>query len=181
MAVSRYNTRQLQLETSRLRYLCAFISPSGLTVLWVTLLALSAPLIVNQFQASGETAELITLFCRWLSPLFFFLGALFISNAVFNTLGRPHVSTALNWARATLGTVPFVLAGEAVAGAPGVITGQMLGGVAFGIIAVALAHRLIDVIGDGSTTAPPANGRVNATVDGILGLSPATTQAGAGK
>ena len=171
------NDKARMHETLRLSL---YVTGAFTVVAW-GLLALGAPLIVSQFQATGEAEELIMLFCRWLSPLFFFLGALFVSNAVFNTLGRPHISTALNWARATLGTVPFVLAGEAVAGAPGVITGQMLGGVAFGIIAVALAHRLVDVIGDGSTTAPPANGRVNAAADGILGLGPATTQAGAGK
>lgn len=89
--------------------------------LWVTaaftlgawiLLAAAAPLIVSQFRADGETADLILLFCRWLAPLYFFLGALFVSNAVFNTLGRAYISTGLNWGRATIGTIPFVLAGN---------------------------------------------------------------------
>ena len=164
-------------ETLRLSL---FVTATFTAGAWA-LLALGAPVIISQFQAKGETAELIMLFCRWLSPLFFFLGALFVSNAVFNTLGRPHISTALNWARATLGTVPFVLAGEAVAGAHGVIIGQMIGGIAFGIMAIALAHRLIDVVGDGSTSARPATGRVNAMVNGFLGLRPATNQASHGK
>ena len=164
-------------ETLRL----ALLVTAGFTAGAWALLALGAPVIVSQFQAKGETADLIFLFCHWLSPLFFFLGALFVSNAVFNTLGRPHISTALNWARATLGTVPFVLAGEAIAGSSGVVTGQMIGGIAFGIIAVALANRLIDYVGDDSSPARPTTGRVDSLIKVFLGLRPATNQAGTGK
>ena len=83
-------------------------------------------------------------FCRALAPLFVFLGALFVSNATFNTLGRPHYSSFLNWGRATLGTMPFVTAGAYLAGAPGVLAGSMLGGLVFGTLAVWLAYRWID-------------------------------------
>ena len=110
---------------------------------WLVLAAF-AEALARVFQASGEAAELILLFCRWLAPLFVFLGALFVSNAAFNTLGRPHVSTALNWGRATLGTIPFVHAGAMLAGAPGVLVGNMVGGVVFGLVAVWLCYRMID-------------------------------------
>ncbi|MDX2287376.1 MAG: MATE family efflux transporter [Hyphomicrobiaceae bacterium] len=110
---------------------------------WFALWLLSDQ-IVAVFRADGEAARLIGLFCAWLSPLFVFLGALFVANAVFNTLGRATVSTALNWGRATLGTVPFVLAGGALLGADGVLIGNMLGGIVFGILAVVLCYRLMD-------------------------------------
>jgi hypothetical protein len=93
------------------------------------LLAVLARPIAHVFDAQGETAELIVFFCRVLAPLFVFLGALFVANAAFNTLGRPHLSTALNWGRATLGTIPFAALGGYLAAAPGVLTGSMLGGV----------------------------------------------------
>jgi putative MATE family efflux protein len=109
---------------------------------WVVLAALAWP-IAKSFDATGETAQLIILFCRVLAPLFVFLGALFVANAAFNTLGRPHYSTALNWGRATLGTVPFVTLGAYLAGAPGVLTGSMLGALVFGTLAVWLAYRWI--------------------------------------
>jgi putative MATE family efflux protein len=109
---------------------------------WAALAALAWP-ITKSFDATGETAELIVLFCRVLAPLFVFLGALFVANAAFNTLGRPHYSTALNWGRATLGTIPFVTLGAYLAGAPGVLTGSMLGALAFGTLAVWLAYRWI--------------------------------------
>lgn len=109
---------------------------------WVLLAALAWPLTAA-FDAQGETAELIVFFCRNLAPLFVFLGALFVANATFNTLGRPHYSTGLNWGRATLGTIPFVSLGAYLGGAPGVLTGSMLGGVVFGAVAVGLAYRFI--------------------------------------
>ncbi|HEY7669907.1 MAG TPA: MATE family efflux transporter [Hyphomicrobium sp.] len=110
---------------------------------WVILAALAGP-ITWSFHASGETASLIVFFCRILAPLFVFLGALFVANAAFNTLGRPHYSTGLNWARATLGTIPFVAMGAYLAGAPGVLAGSMLGNLVFGVLAVWLAYRWID-------------------------------------
>jgi Na+-driven multidrug efflux pump len=83
-----------------------------------------------------------------LSPLFVFLGVVFISSAVFNTLGRAHYSTLLNWGRATLGTVPFVLLGGQFYGAEGVLAGNMVGGVAFGLIAIMAGYRLIARVGE---------------------------------
>ena len=112
-------------------------------IAWAILAVLAWP-IASAFDATGETADLIVFFCRALPPAFVFLCALFVANAVFNTLGRPHYSTALNWGRATLGTVPLVQAGAVLAGAAGVLAGSVLGGVIFGILAVWLAYRWID-------------------------------------
>jgi putative MATE family efflux protein len=108
---------------------------------WLVL-ALATPALVAIFHATGETAALIAFFCRWLAPLFVFFGTLFVCNAACNTLGRPHYATALNWGRATLGTVPFVMLGSSW-GAEGVLLGHMAGGIAFGIAAVVVVNRLI--------------------------------------
>lgn len=123
---------------------------------WLLLALLARP-IAAAFHATGETAHLIVFFCRALAGLFVFLGALFVANAAFNTLGRPHVSTALNWGRATLGTVPFAAAGGYLAGAPGVLAGNMIGGVAFGLLAVWLAYRWIDELGAKSPSIKPSS------------------------
>jgi len=112
-------------------------------IAWIILAVFAWP-IAGAFDATGETADLIVFFCRVLAPTFMFLGAMFVANAAFNTLSRPHYSTALNWGRATLGTVPFVQAGAVLGGAAGVLAGSMLGGVIFGILAVWLAYRWID-------------------------------------
>ncbi|MFA9550699.1 MAG: MATE family efflux transporter [Hyphomicrobium sp.] len=121
-------------------------------IAWAILAVLAWP-IASAFDATGETADLIVFFCRALPPSFVFLGALFVANAVFNTLGRPHYSTALNWGRATLGTVPLVQAGAVLAGAAGVLAGSVLGGVIFGILAVWLAYRWIDQLATKSNRA----------------------------
>jgi putative MATE family efflux protein len=131
---------------------------------WVLLAALAHPLTLS-FDARGETASLIVFFCRMLAPLFVFLGALFVANAAFNTLGRPHYSTGLNWARATLGTIPFVTAGAYLAGAAGVLTGSMLGNLVFGVLAAWLAYRWIDHLelqgGRESVTLAPSPPRID--------------------
>lgn len=113
---------------------------------WIAL-ALMANTIVWLFRVEGEAAELIRVFCYWLAPFFVFLGILFVSNAIFNTLGRPQISTALNWGRATIGTVPFVMLGASLAGAEGVLAGNMVGGIIFGLLGVTIAYGLIAKIG----------------------------------
>lgn len=115
---------------------------------WIVL-ALCAWPLVSIFAVSGDAANLIVLFCRWLAPLFVFLGALFVANAVLNTLGYAHYSTALNWGRATLGTIPFVWVGQHFWGAEGAVAGNMAGGILFGLIAVGVSYRAVDVRAQG--------------------------------
>ena len=117
-------------------------------VAWI-LLAVFANDLASLFNAGPEARELIVFFCRWLSPLFVFLGALFVANATINTLGSAHYSTLLNWGRATLGTIPFVLIGGKYYGAEGVLAGNMIGGVAFGLIAILSGYRLIARLANG--------------------------------
>ncbi len=110
---------------------------------WLVLV-ISAPHLVVWFKAKGATADLILLYCYWLAPAFGFQGALFVANAVFNTLRRPKTATVINWARAILGTWPFTAAGAAMFGASGVLAGNLLGGVVFGCLAIFLALRWIE-------------------------------------
>lgn len=117
-------------------------------VAWIGLMLLSGA-IVAEFATSPQAAGLIRLFCFWLAPFFAFLGILFIANATFNTLRRPYISTALNWGRATVGTIPFVLAGGAWYQAEGVLAGNMVGGIIFGLLGAFLAYRLVESIADG--------------------------------
>jgi putative MATE family efflux protein len=106
-------------------------------------LALSPSAIIQGFGLTGEAARLTYHFCWWLPPFFIFLGFLFVANAVFNTLGHAQYATLFNWGRATLGTLPFVAAGDYVAGAHGIFTGSVAGGVLFGLGALWVAYGLI--------------------------------------
>ncbi|MEQ1578657.1 MAG: MATE family efflux transporter [Hyphomicrobium sp.] len=132
-------------ESNRLRraFTLTLLVNLGFTLAAWALLAIFAIPLTRLMHATGEAADLVVMYCRWIAPLFVFMGALFVSNAAFNTLGRPRVSTVLNWGRATLGTVvPVKLAG-AYAGAAGILWGFMLGGIVFGAIAVWLCYRMI--------------------------------------
>jgi len=113
-----------------------------IVVVSVVLFALRGP-IADLFSATGLTRDLVYLFCGPLALLFFFNGALFISNAAFNNLGHPFFSTGMNWGRNTVAMVPMVWIGGALFGAPGVLVGQALAGVLFGAIAWVLASRVI--------------------------------------
>jgi len=105
------------------------------------ILALARGTILWVFSASGDTAELVGLFCTWLAGGFIFTGCLYVANAAFNNLGHPLLSTLFNWGRATLGTIPFVTIGRAY-GPAGVLYGQTLGSLVFGLAAMAVAFRV---------------------------------------
>jgi putative MATE family efflux protein len=127
-------------------------------VAWLCLALMAGPL-TQLLNTTGEAADLVHLYCRWIAPLFLFMGALFVSNAAFNTLGRPRTSTLLNWGRATVGTIPPVMLGSSIAGVSGVLWGFMLGGIAFGCLAVWLGYRLIAEIANGRSFDPISSDR----------------------
>jgi Na+-driven multidrug efflux pump len=106
------------------------------------LFALRAP-IADLFGAEGMTRDLVFLFCGPRSLLFFFNGVIFVSNAACNNLGRPFLSTLVNWGRHTVGTIPFAIWFGAIWGAQGVLLGQAVGGVIFGGLAWWIALRVI--------------------------------------
>ena len=100
--------------------------------------------IADAFGATGIARDIIILFCGPLALLYFFNGVLFVSNAAFNNLGYPVYSTTLNWLRHTAGTIPFVIIGANWYGATGVLAGQYVGGVVFGLLAWYIGYRVID-------------------------------------
>jgi putative MATE family efflux protein len=132
-----------KLDRVRRAYLDALIF-TGIVVAITTviLFALRAP-IADLFHAEGLTRELLYLFCGPLCLLFFFNGAIFVANAACNNLGAPLTSTAINWGRHTVGTVPFALWLGGIWGAGGVLIGQAVGGVVFGLVAIWLGLRTI--------------------------------------
>lgn len=116
----------------------------GLVILVVSALlyAFRVP-IADLFHARGAARDLVYLFCGPLALLWFFNGVIFIGNAVCNNLGRPFWSTLVNWGRHTIGTIPLALWLGGIWGAEGVLIGQALGGVIFGLAAAWLAMLAI--------------------------------------
>lgn len=112
---------------------------------WLALALLQTPL-VRLFSLDGAAAAMVHAFCSWIAGSFLFMGALFVANAAFNNLGRPLWSTGFNWARATLGTIPFAWWG-AHYGPVEVLAGQAAGAVLFGSLALLAAFRLTARLG----------------------------------
>lgn len=111
--------------------------------------------VLTLFKADGVTADIIILFCGPLALAWFFNGVIFVSNAAFNNLGRPFISTWINWGRHTLGTIPFVIMGGMWFGPKGVLIGQAFGGLVFAAIALVLMRRVIAACAEGDTRKKP--------------------------
>ncbi|MCK0207000.1 MATE family efflux transporter [Starkeya koreensis] len=119
-------------------------------------LALSRNLVAGVFGLSAEGVHLVAFFCLYAAGAYVFFGALFVANAAFNNLGAPLLSTLFNWGRASLGTIPFVWLGGHWFGAEGVIAGQALGSVAFGVAALICAFAVVRRLHAGARPPAPA-------------------------
>ncbi|TPE54798.1 MATE family efflux transporter [Maribrevibacterium harenarium] len=112
-------------------------------ILLCTGLYLSQEFLIRTFSATEATAEMIRFFATFVSFSFFFQSLLFIAIAAFNNLGKPLNSTLLNFGRATLGTWPLITIFGYIMGADGVLFGQAVGSVIFGLIGFRMARRFI--------------------------------------
>ncbi len=113
--------------------------------MWL-LLMLGQNQLVELFHVTGLTAELLKLFTVVSGPMWLTLGGLFVANAAFNNLGYPLYSTAFNWGRATIGTLPLVWLGAHFGGAHGALYGVAAGGALFGVAALIVAFRTLDAL-----------------------------------
>jgi Na+-driven multidrug efflux pump len=118
----------------------SFILSIGYVLFAWAVLALTAPALIAAFDAQGESAKYVAFYCRYGVSAWIFLGCLFVANTAFNNLGFPVLSMAFNWARATLGTIPFVTIGARYGGVQGGLMGFALGCAIFGLLAVATAY-----------------------------------------
>jgi Na+-driven multidrug efflux pump len=141
------------------------------------ILALAQGLVVDVFSATGDTARVVRLFCSWFAAGYFFIGALYVANAAFNNLGFPLLSTAFNWGRATLGTIPFVMIG-AWYGPAGVLAGQAAGALVFGTLASIVALRITSSLRRG-TPGPAGFGAAISAGSGHAALAALTTRSSA--
>ena len=125
-------------------------------VVWLLLAVLSGQ-VVAFFSASGVSADVVRLFCLGIAGSFFFNGAQFVANAAFNNLGRPMLSTLFNFAKATVGTIPFVFVGGLIWGPQGILVGQALGGSLVAIIAIIMMFGVVRRLErEGVGAMPPA-------------------------
>ena len=121
----------------------SFILAVGYALVAWAVLAIAAPLVVNAFDARGQSAQFVILFCRYGALAWVFITCLFVANTAFNNLGFALMAMLFNWGRATLGTIPFVILGAKFAGVPGAMVGLILGSAIFGLASVAAAYFLV--------------------------------------
>ena len=111
-------------------------------VAWV-LLASAGRFVAAAFDLDGQGADVVRAFTLIGVGGFVFIGALFVSNAAFNNLGKPGRSTLLNWLNHGVLSWPIALGLSAVFGASGVIYGQAVAGVIAGAIAATWGWRYV--------------------------------------
>ncbi len=102
--------------------------------------------LIDAFDLSGQSADIASFFLTYIAVFFIFNGILFVANASFNNLGKAKYSTFFNVGKATLGTIPFVYLGGLWGGVHGVLLGQALGSVVFGLAGVYTAYRLVEKV-----------------------------------
>ena len=127
----------------------ALVFAAGFVVLAWAILLLIQGFVSAQFNLTADGRDIVFWFSLVIAPMFIFNGSLFIANAAFNNLKRPIWSSMLNWGKNTIGVAPFVVVGAHLGNAPGVLIGQAIGGIFFGIIGIWLAFRLVSSYEDG--------------------------------
>ncbi|WP_158968887.1 MATE family efflux transporter [Chachezhania sediminis] len=122
-------------ERLRSAYRDAMIFGACYTLITWVLLAWAADGVIDGLGLPPEAGKVVHAFTDYAAVAFFFVSALFVSNAAFNTLGRPLWSTGFNWIRDGIITLPLGLAFAAWFGANGVIYAQAVASVLVGGIA----------------------------------------------
>jgi putative MATE family efflux protein len=102
-------------------------------VAWGLFVAL-VPYVIAAFDLEGQGADVLNAFAVIGVGGFIFFGALFVSNAAFNNLGKPGRSTLVNWIKDGVIAMPAALWFAGIFGAAGVIYGQAAAGIAVGAV-----------------------------------------------
>lgn len=124
-----------QMDRVRSTYRDALIFCGIYTVVAWGLMLLVTPGVIAAFGLTGVGVEVLEAFALVGVGGFVFIGALFVSNAAFNNLGRPLWSTSVNWIKDGVLSFPAALLLAGMFGATGVIYGQALAGAVMGVIA----------------------------------------------
>lgn len=114
--------------------------------MWCVLLW-AMPHVARLFQQGPAGTEILIAFSTVGVGGFIFVGALFVSNAAFNNLGKPTWSTLMNWLNHGVLSWPFAFGLAGVFGATGVVYGQALAGVIAGGLAALWGWRYVASLG----------------------------------
>lgn len=117
-------------------------------VVWLILLALSGQIAAG-FGLMGPAEVVLRAFTHVGALSFTLGGMLFVSNAAFNTLGRPLWASAFSWLREGLLMWPAAVWLSGPFAAQGVVYAQALVGAVIGALAGAIGWRYVQGIGAG--------------------------------
>ena len=118
-------------------------------MIWILLMGLHDTL-VQGFHLTPEGAVLLYAFTHVGSALFMFNGMIFVATAAFNNTGRPIYSTAINWFRDGVATLPLALWLSGTYGVSGVIYAQAAVVTGLGILTTLWAYRFVSDGGQSS-------------------------------
>ncbi len=121
-----------QMARVRATYRDALIFCLIYTLVAWGLFILALPYLVAVFDLSAQGAEVLRAFAVVGVGGYVFVGALFVSNAAFNNLGRPGRSTLVNWIKDGVLSMPAAIWLAGIFGAAGVIYGQAVAGIVVG-------------------------------------------------
>lgn len=113
------------------------------TVVTWAVMALCADYVAAAFGLSGEGERIVRIFSYYAAGSFVFTGALFVSNAAFNNLGKPVWATIANWSRDGLLMAPLAFGLGALAAGTGVILAQALANTLVGVGAAWIGWRYV--------------------------------------
>ena len=132
-----------QYDRLRSTYLDAIIFCACYTALAWALLMLVSDLISDVFGLDPTGASILWTFTHIGAAAFIFTGLMFVVSAAFTNMGKPVWSTALNWFRDGLLTLPAALWLSGIFAASGVIYAQGLVALIAGILATVWGFRFI--------------------------------------
>ena len=132
-----------QYDRLRSTYRDAIIFCACYTALAWALLMLVSDLISDVFGLDPTGASILWTFTHIGAAAFIFTGLMFVASAAFTNMGKPVWSTALNWFRDGLLTLPAALWLSGIFAASGVIYAQGLVALIAGILATVWGFRFI--------------------------------------
>lgn len=135
-----------QLDRVRQTFIDALIFCAIYTLASWAILAALRWQIAALFNLDALAADVLVAFMLIGAGGYFFAGGIFVSNAVFNNLGRPLNSTWCNWTRDGILMLPCCYLLGLWLGAPGVVYGQALANVLAAVLAVCWAWVFVNRI-----------------------------------
>jgi Na+-driven multidrug efflux pump len=127
----------------RMAYRDALLFSLGYVLVAWALIAMATGPIISLFSLGEAAASVVKAFTYVSAGGFVFAGALYVSNASFNNLGRPIYSTMFNWLKDGVLMWPMCILMGGYFAAPGVVYGQGIAWVIAGIAATIVGWRFI--------------------------------------